>query len=79
MSFQGEIRPGKDLLVEEPHVSQNSFKAGQVKQTDCEPPCEVSWPQTELYFPCFSAALIFGGWQDVPRARSKSGGEAEKF
>lgn len=81
MSFQGEVRSGKGLSAEEPHMSPNSSKAGQVKQTDCEPPCEVSRPQTELYFPCFSLAFLAAGKTSPEQGAKRWGGwgQAEKL
>lgn len=70
VSFQGEIRSGKGLVVGELHMSPNSSKAGQAKQNDREPPCEVSLPERS----CSSLAslLPFGGWQNVEGARGKA-------
>lgn len=51
-------------------------KAGQLKQNDWEPPCEVSLSPTEL-FPLL-LSCPFGGGQNVPKAREQ-GGKAEEL
>lgn len=53
-------------------MSPSSSKAGQAKQNDWEPPCEVSLPELS----CISRAslLPFWGWLNVPEqgAREKA-------
>lgn len=65
-------------MVGEPHMSSNSIKAGQVKQNDWEPPCEVSLPElTELYFPCFSPAFLVDGKMSPEQGGSGEGRETQ--
>lgn len=70
MSFQGEIRSGKGLLVEEPHMSQNSSKAGQVKQTANHPVKSVG-----LELSCISLASLLPFWwmAKCPQSKEQQG------
>lgn len=77
VSFQGEIRPGKGLMVREPHRSPTSSKAGQLKQYDLR---TTLWNQsawTELYFPCFSPAFLVDDKMSPEQGAREEGRETQ--